>query len=58
MKLHRLVNRKHKGVTYYRFLIMVPPEHVVALKWKEGQELEMDVRGGVLHVRTARSNMT
>lgn len=53
MKLHRVVNREYRGKTYYRWILMVPPKMVGELGWREGEPMEMEVRGRALRVHPA-----
>jgi bifunctional DNA-binding transcriptional regulator/antitoxin component of YhaV-PrlF toxin-antitoxin module len=50
--------QKHKayqrdGVDYHKFVVVIPPEHVDALGWDSGQELEAVVRKDGLLLRPA-----
>jgi hypothetical protein len=50
MRLRKVVNRAHKGTTYYRWLLSIPPRDIRRLGWVHGQELRTVVRGTVLSV--------
>jgi len=52
VKVLKLVNRKVKGQTYYRWRLGDIPEATLkSLGWKEGDELELEVLGSALLVR-------
>lgn len=53
MRLQRVITRKRGQKTYYKYLIIVPPEIVEILGWKDGLELAPEVRGKVLLVKPA-----
>jgi bifunctional DNA-binding transcriptional regulator/antitoxin component of YhaV-PrlF toxin-antitoxin module len=39
MILQKQRAREYKGKTIYKYVIVIPPDDVEALGWKEGQEL-------------------
>ncbi len=51
MRLHKVVNRVYGGVTYYRWVVTLPPKRVRELGWANGQELEVAVRGSTLWIQ-------
>lgn len=51
MRLHKVVNRVYEGVTYYRWVVSLPPKRVRELGWTNGQELEAVVRGSSLWIQ-------
>lgn len=53
MRLHKVINRVYEGVTYYRWVVSLPPKRVRELGWTNGQELEAVVRGSSLWVQPA-----
>ncbi len=53
MRLHKVVNRIYEGVTYYRWVVSLPPKRVRELGWVNGQELEAVVRGSSLWIQPA-----
>lgn len=42
-----------KGKDYHKWVLNLPPEHVTALGWKHGTELEVLPRKGGLFIRPA-----
>lgn len=46
MKLQRQIAMKHSGRTYYKFVVILPPEAVEKAGWKEGIELRADAKNG------------
>jgi len=53
MKLQRHLAREVGGKEYYKWVITIPPKHVEALGWKEGDELESRVNKGSLIIKKA-----
>lgn len=45
MRLQKHVNRKVEDKEYAKYVVVIPPEHIEQLGWKEGQELEPEVKG-------------
>ena len=50
MKLQSQVSRKVGDKEYKKFWIVIPQKLLKKLKWKTGQELKADVKGGKLVV--------
>jgi antitoxin component of MazEF toxin-antitoxin module len=48
MRLQKQVNRIVEGREYSKYVLVVPPETVEQLEWKEGQELEPEIKGSRL----------
>lgn len=49
MRLQKHFSRKFKGKDYSKWVVVVPPEKVKGLGWKEGEELESKVfHGGLI----------
>ena len=44
MKLQKQLSRIVGDVKYDKFVIVIPPEEVRKIGWKEGEELEMTIR--------------
>ncbi len=40
--------RKYEGKEYAKYVIVVKPKHIEELGWKEGEELEAEVKKGKL----------
>jgi hypothetical protein len=53
MRLHKIVNRVHKGTAYYRWIVFVSPRTVRELGWADGQEITPTVRGSSLWLHPA-----
>jgi len=51
MKLQKQLSRKVKDVEYAKWVLVIPPNIIEKLKWKEGQELEAEIRENVLVVK-------
>ena len=54
MKLRKVINRVHRGTTYYRWVLNIPPKEIRALGWVDGQKLEAVPQGFTLSLRPAR----
>lgn len=50
MKLQKQVAYRIKGKPYYKYVLNVPPNKVEQLGWKEGLELEEEVKGDTLSI--------
>lgn len=48
MKLLGQVSRKYKDQEYKKFWVVIPNKLIEKLGWKEGEELEADVKGDKL----------
>ena len=44
MKLQKQISRKVGEVEYAKWVLVIPPNIVEELKWKEGQELEAEIK--------------
>ncbi len=40
MRLQKQKTREVKGTEYFRWTVVIPPEEVKGLGWKEGEELK------------------
>jgi len=40
MKLQKQLSRKFKGKEYPKWIVVIPPDKIRELGWKEGEELE------------------
>jgi antitoxin component of MazEF toxin-antitoxin module len=45
MRLQKHFSRKVGDKEYAKYVVVIPPEHIDELQWKEGQELEPQVQG-------------
>ena len=53
MQLQKQLNRKVDDKEYSKFLLVVPPQVVAELQWKEGEELEHEVKNQSLIIHKA-----
>lgn len=44
MKLQKQMSRKAGRIVYPKYVVVIPPEKIKEAGWKEGLELEADVR--------------
>jgi antitoxin component of MazEF toxin-antitoxin module len=51
VKLQKTVSREVEGKEYYKWLIIIPPENIEKLHWKDGEELESKVKDDDLIIR-------
>lgn len=51
MKLQKQLSRKVRDVEYAKWVLVIPPDLVEKLKWKEGQELEAEIKESKLIVK-------
>jgi bifunctional DNA-binding transcriptional regulator/antitoxin component of YhaV-PrlF toxin-antitoxin module len=55
MRLQKQVNRIVDDKEYSKYVLVIPPEEVEKLEWKEGEELEHEVKDRTLVIRKAHS---
>jgi bifunctional DNA-binding transcriptional regulator/antitoxin component of YhaV-PrlF toxin-antitoxin module len=55
MQLQKQLNRIVENKEYSKYLLVVPPQVVEELQWKEGEELEHEVKEQSLIIRKAKS---
>ena len=48
MYLQKQLSRKYEGKEYAKYVIVIKPKIVEELGWKEGEELEAEVKKGKL----------
>jgi len=49
MRLQKQLSRKIGKVEYAKYVIVIPPQIIKEMGWKDGEELEIDkVDGGIL----------
>lgn len=53
MKLQKQLSRKTEGIEYAKWVIVVPPTTVKKLGWKEGAELDTEVKKNRLVIMPA-----
>jgi hypothetical protein len=51
LKLQRQVTREIEGKEYYKWVIIIPPEQIEGLGWREGMELESMIKEDSLLIR-------
>jgi bifunctional DNA-binding transcriptional regulator/antitoxin component of YhaV-PrlF toxin-antitoxin module len=44
MKLQKQLSRKSGKIKYPKYVVVIPPEKVKEAGWKEGEELEADIK--------------
>lgn len=54
MQLQKQLSRKHKDKEYPKFTIVVPPKEIEKLGWKEGEELEPEIKDNILIIKSKR----
>ncbi len=54
MRLQKQVNRVVEDKEYSKYVIIVPPEDVEKLQWREGEDLSHEVKDDTLLVRKAK----
>lgn len=45
MKLQKQKTREVKGKEYHRWTVVIPPDEIEKLGWKEGEELQPKAQG-------------
>lgn len=48
MRLQKRLNRKVAGREYSKWVVTLAPEDVEKLGWREGEELETEIKGSTL----------
>ena len=51
MKLQKRFNRKVAGKQYSKWVVVLPNDKVEQVGWKEGMELDLDAKKGVITLR-------
>ena len=51
MRLQKQKTREVKGKEYFRWSVVIPPDEVEGLGWKEGDELEPSREGDSLTIK-------
>lgn len=51
MKLQKQLSRKVRNIEYAKWVIVIPPETIRKLEWKEGQVLETEVKDKKLTIK-------
>jgi bifunctional DNA-binding transcriptional regulator/antitoxin component of YhaV-PrlF toxin-antitoxin module len=53
MRLQKQLSRAVEGKEYPKYVLVVPPVTIEELQWKEGEELEHEVKDRTLLIRKA-----
>jgi antitoxin component of MazEF toxin-antitoxin module len=56
MKLQKQVSRRVEDREYSKYVVVVPPDEVDKLGWKEGQELEHEVKEQTLLIHPSKKS--
>ena len=51
MKLQKQLSRKVGNTEYVKWVIVIPPETIKELEWKEGQGLETEIKDKKLTIK-------
>ncbi len=51
MKLQKQLSRKVGDVEYAKWVLVIPPNIIGELKWREGQELEVEIKENKLVIK-------
>ncbi len=51
MKLQKQLSRKVGDVEYAKWVLVIPPSIIDELKWKEGQELGVEIKEGKILIK-------
>jgi bifunctional DNA-binding transcriptional regulator/antitoxin component of YhaV-PrlF toxin-antitoxin module len=54
MQLQKQLNRIVDNKEYSKYLLVIPPQAIEELQWKEGEELEHEVKDQTLIIRKAK----
>lgn len=54
MRLQKQVNRVVEDKEYSKYVVIIPPEDVEKLEWKDGEELAHEVKEQTLIIRKAK----
>ena len=56
MKLQRQINRKTEEKEYAKYVVVIPPDRIETLGWREGQELTDEIQGKKLIIYPRTKN--
>jgi antitoxin component of MazEF toxin-antitoxin module len=51
MRLQKQLSRKVGATEYSKYVTVIPPEKVKELGWKDGQELDVEIKDGKLVIK-------
>jgi len=55
MKLQKQLSRKIGDISYSKWIVTIPPKKIKEVGWKEGQEINVEVKNGYLILRSKKS---
>lgn len=55
MKLQKQSSRKVGNVEYPKWVVVIPPDKIKETGWKEGEELEIDIKGNKLTLKRKKN---
>jgi len=55
MKLQKQSSRKVGNIEYDKWVVVIPPEKIKEIGWKEGSELEIDINGDKLTIKRIKT---
>lgn len=56
MKLQKQLSRKVEGKKYPKYVVTIPPKQINEAGWKEGAELEAEVKDGKIILKPKKRN--
>lgn len=51
MKLQKQLSRKVGDTEYSKYVTVIPPETIKQLNWKDGEDLEVEVKDGKMIIK-------
>ncbi len=54
MKLQKRFNRKVGDKEYSKWVVVIPPEHIDKIGWKEGEDLEVAIKQNELVIKSTK----
>lgn len=54
MKLQKQLSRKYGGKEYPKWVVVIPPETIDEAGWKDGDNLQVDIKGDKLILKRRR----
>lgn len=58
MQLQKHLNRIVADKEYAKYLVVIPPEDVKKLQWKDGERLDHEIKDQALIIRKAESELS
>ena len=56
MNLQKQLSRKVGNIEYAKYVIVIPPKIVEKLGWKDGEELDAEIKGDKLVIEKEEDN--